>query len=630
MRRLIVLSALMTMMGSSHGAAQVSVKPPVAGAVAATQPQVQDRILQVRDFGAVGDGITDDTAALKRAFDALTNHSTLEFSPNKTYLISYIWRPNTDADPIKNRGRGNAVGYLPNKAFVTIKGNGATIKCVNHDIAANGGFLFLLAQKSPNLTVQDLRFDMSFTGYKDSAAFYPMCGGIIAGDAFAGSGTQATLCSNFTARNLRFKLYHPNGAFAITAHPYGSDTNNGYKVISVFAAGDASATNYEQQSRGLLMENIRFEKGHNCYGCWGVAYNDATFRDIHADGWSSSSYTIATGTRTGTSFIAPVRFYQYHCTGLTVDNVHVRSLPWGERTGAHVGTCGGVAVESGLKNVSTGGGTITNCEFVLDNSNPGLGPVFDFGIECTLTGKVRIANNTFTAHSRAGVACLSLSGGDNATGATHYVVSGNSSSERISGPFIRLINVSNIAASNRTIKSVVMMGNTVKGWGGEGSFWSYMKGFTYSGSESIIVTGNILDADLSTSPATSIRVDSPTTSDDLVITHNIVRSAATFVQGGKGSAAMADNIVKGAAGHASAVGTQTNPSIAVATFHSAQPVSIPKAAGGSYEYYYVEFSGTGAIVTSLSGMANAGTGVIRTVATGNTGKLTYKKISGGK
>src|SRR6478752_6222255 len=40
----------------------------------------------VRSFGATGDGVTDDTAAIQAAFDSLPNGGTIEI-PDGTYLI---------------------------------------------------------------------------------------------------------------------------------------------------------------------------------------------------------------------------------------------------------------------------------------------------------------------------------------------------------------------------------------------------------------------------------------------------------------------------------------------------------------------------------------------------------------
>jgi hypothetical protein len=70
-----------------------------------------DTIL-VSDYGAIGDGITDDADAIQDAFDALNtapDNSTLHFGSNKTYLISY----------------GILMGYA---SKFTVEGNNSTLK----------------------------------------------------------------------------------------------------------------------------------------------------------------------------------------------------------------------------------------------------------------------------------------------------------------------------------------------------------------------------------------------------------------------------------------------------------------------------------------------------------------------
>ena len=361
-------------------------------------------------WGAVGVGVRDDTAAIQAAAQSLTGNQTLYF-PDGTYLISYIWTPHSDSDSVNGIGRGRGVCYFNNVPNIRLYGPRATIKCVDHDIATYGGFTFAWVTKSPGFTIEGFNFDMTFTGYNTSGSYYPMCGGLMSYDKYAGAGTQTTLNSNLTARDLTFKLYHPNGAFATTTDPYGSDYNNGFKIISVFASGDSAATEYSEQSRNLFVQNIKFLKGHNGYGCWGLSYNEATFKDIFADAWVAAQYTIATATYTGVNFVAPVRFYQYYCNGLTVDNVQMLSLPWAERTGAFQGRAGGVFVESGLTDRSHGGGTITNCTFVNDSDTDALGPVFDCGMRSSLSGDVRISNNSFKMWgTKAAVGIFALGG----------------------------------------------------------------------------------------------------------------------------------------------------------------------------------------------------------------------------
>lgn len=625
------LDSLQDPTNQAYGDALVAVKSPLTGSIATTQHEVNSRKMHVRDFGAIGDGATDDTAALEKAFQAVTNLCELEFSPNKIYLVSYIWAPNTDTDPSEpsiGTGRGRSIGSIKDKAFVTIKGNGATIKCVNHDIAANGGFRVLTTIRSPSVTVDGLRFDMSFTGYKDDASFYPMCGGIVAADALSGAGVQTALCSSLTVKNLRFKIYHPNGALAITSHPYGSDNNNGYKIISILAFGDTDpAATYEQQSRGLLMENIRFEKGHNGYGCWGYGYNDATFKNIHAEDWVASSFTIAGSVSTGVNYAAPVRFYQYYNQGLKIREVYVRSKPWSERSGAFVGACGGIHMDSGVNTIANGGAIVDDCEFILDNDDTTLGSVFDVGISSSLTGNTAISNCKFNAHTQAGVICIFLDGNvDSATGKASYLVSNSSTSEFINGPFIQIVNGGNTSAANRIIKSLIVKGDTVKGFGGEGAVYAYRTGLTYYGVENLIVSDSLFDGRLSISAGNAIDARTPTATDSQIIHHNVFLGYTSAYQHGSANHIFVDNILGGGTANSSDVNFLTNNPLTWQTFTAGQAVVITCAVGDYYEYTCIEYDGTGLIKFQKSGILNSGTGTIRTVGAGNTAQLSYKKI----
>lgn len=626
----LVLSGSGTITGldpAGFSSTEVGYLPAGTGAVATTVQTKLRESVSVKDFGAVGDGVTDDTAAIQAASQSLTGNQTLYF-PDGTYLVSYIWTAYSDSDPVNGIGRGRGVCAFSNVPNIRLYGPRATIKCVNHDIGTKGGFTFAWVTQSPGFTIEGFNFDMTFTGYNTSASYYPMCGGVMCYDKYAGAGTQTTLCSRFEARDLTFKLYHPNGSFGITSSPYGSDNNNGFKIISVFASGDSAATSYSEQSRGLLVQNIRFLKGHNGYGCWGVAYNDATFKDIHADAWVAASYTIATATYTGVNFVAPVRFYQYACNGLTVDNVQVLSLPWAERTGAFQGRCGGVSVESGLTDRFSGGGAVTNCTFVLDDNDSALGSEFDVGVRSSLSGQVRISNNSFAAWSNRGAVCIYALGEDG-TGIADYTVSGNIVSKNLCGPFIQIVNSNNTADANRIIKSMTIVGNIVKGWGSEGAVYAYRTGTTYYGIEHLIASDNIFDGTDSTTSTSGTAVDvrGRTSSDNIIVTNNVIKSAATPVQLGSSNKIVTDNIYLNNVGNGTFGNYLTNTYGTLSTFSAAQAVSMTIPTGYYNEYQYTEYSSTGAIVTMLGGLANSGTGTIRTVAAGNTGKLFYKQIA---
>ncbi|WP_158606384.1 right-handed parallel beta-helix repeat-containing protein [Paenibacillus ginsengarvi] len=67
-------------------------------------------IINVRSYGAKGDGVTDDTAAIQASMNALVLGGSLFFERGQTYLISRELRP---------------------KANTIIQGNGATLKRIN-------------------------------------------------------------------------------------------------------------------------------------------------------------------------------------------------------------------------------------------------------------------------------------------------------------------------------------------------------------------------------------------------------------------------------------------------------------------------------------------------------------------
>ena len=71
----------------STNASLVSYTAGFAGAVVQTVQTKLEQYISVKDFGAVGDGVTDDTAAIQAALDALPNGGEV-FVPEGTYIIS--------------------------------------------------------------------------------------------------------------------------------------------------------------------------------------------------------------------------------------------------------------------------------------------------------------------------------------------------------------------------------------------------------------------------------------------------------------------------------------------------------------------------------------------------------------
>ena len=109
-----------------------------------------DTVLYVKDFGAVGDGVTDDGPAICDAINAvIAQNATLEFETGKTYYVGTS---------------KNVSGYFKtpfvfhNADGVTIRGNGATIKVAP-------GINYWVTWQTSNLRMEGLTFDYAVPVY---------------------------------------------------------------------------------------------------------------------------------------------------------------------------------------------------------------------------------------------------------------------------------------------------------------------------------------------------------------------------------------------------------------------------------------------------------------------------------
>lgn len=85
--------------GIGVNAASIEYDPPFTGALTSgyTVAEKLEQYVSVKDFGAVGDGVTNDTAAIQAAFDAFKNtgsafpnRSKIIFFPEGTYLVGSL------------------------------------------------------------------------------------------------------------------------------------------------------------------------------------------------------------------------------------------------------------------------------------------------------------------------------------------------------------------------------------------------------------------------------------------------------------------------------------------------------------------------------------------------------------
>ena len=104
-------------LAASGGASLIGYQPAGVGAVTTTVQKKQQESVSVKDFGAVGDGVVDDTTAIQNAINFATVAGRSLYIPAGQYLISstlYIIRPSGEyrADSFRIFGDGGGSVFL--------------------------------------------------------------------------------------------------------------------------------------------------------------------------------------------------------------------------------------------------------------------------------------------------------------------------------------------------------------------------------------------------------------------------------------------------------------------------------------------------------------------------------------
>ena len=98
----------------------VSYDPPFTGGVATNVETKLAQYVSVKDFGAVGDGVTDDTAAIQAAVNAVFNAGGgTVYVPAGTYLVSSIVKSWSGAITVKIQGAGKRAAKIKKKSGTT-------------------------------------------------------------------------------------------------------------------------------------------------------------------------------------------------------------------------------------------------------------------------------------------------------------------------------------------------------------------------------------------------------------------------------------------------------------------------------------------------------------------------------
>lgn len=559
--------------------------------------------VNVKDFGAVGDGVADDTAAIVSAAATLQDNQTLYF-PSGVYLVSAASATTHQS----GAAYGKVVLALTGLSNITIQADSATIKVVDHN-CSTGGLTFANFKACQTVAISGFNFDMTFTGVNTSASLYPFCGAITGIDNESDGQTQDEINGTFTITNCTFKLFHPFGQFAQSGAPFSGDPNNGYKIYSIFVSGPYLASTYAAQSRNITIENCGTKNGHNAYGFWAWAWNNVVVKNCFAENWVGK-YSNASGTLLGGG-VAFIRYHQWRCSGILVDGCNFVSKPCVERTLAgYQGESVFIALSQNLLGDYTHGESIVSNNNVILGNGDAANSLRDSGVEIAVFGQVTIENNNFdgiptTTNAFAGTHVFynATSAGGDGSGA--LVINGNTFGFASSYfDNIRIANGRNEGEYNRRLKQLVVTNNISQ---------SQLQYFfdldasgtaTFSGCRNVLIQGNVIDGTYNTvfnsasTNSRAINYNSSVSTDQATISLNQIRSKYSGISSAAGSVAnspfLSNNLLIGVT-VSSLVGVRWDtvsgsPEGAVAAKVGSL---VTRTDGGAGTTLYVKESGTG-------------------------------------
>jgi len=320
-----------------------------------TYSMIDGAIVNVLDYGAVGDGVADDTAAIAAA---LTTGSMI-FFPRGTYLVSSALQ------------LGFAVGGSSNS--ITLKGEGrdlTIIKSTSSDVFSIADAAYL--SMSDMTVYSDVGGGHCFVTTVDSAmmTFRNM---VLRNDNAAKSLWHQPLgyCGLITFEQCRFQ---PNSTSNLTAHPFNVESNqiiNGWhikdcrteKTLGTLQFFNINTSNASSFNTNCKFENITFQEPYGGWfklgGCRAVTIENCASYDMSA---AQTGHGILIGASTGGQISSRVTIR--HC-------------------GRYVTTGG--TLSSGIKDILLTSGQAANCIIeACFNNAAGATFTVDYGNNKTL------------------------------------------------------------------------------------------------------------------------------------------------------------------------------------------------------------------------------------------------------
>lgn len=187
--------------GPVQSASTLSFTQAGTGAVTRTVDSKLKDVVSIKDFGAVGDGVTNDTAAIQAAIDSLPNGGVVYFPPG-TYRIA------------RTIGTNDRWGLKITQSNITLRGDQASLRRLN-----------------TNISTYALAYPILFVGTPDSNVAAATENFIVEGLNFIGEDTRHSISGNMP----------PDFRYAIDF----KNTRNTLVKDCLFTKVDSQAINYQ-------------------------------------------------------------------------------------------------------------------------------------------------------------------------------------------------------------------------------------------------------------------------------------------------------------------------------------------------------------------------------------------------
>lgn len=576
--------------------------------------------LNVRDYGATGDGVTNDLAAIQAAAAAMTSNSVLYF-PKGTYKLEW-----TGAKPTKHI----IAIDLFQLTNIKIVGDEATIFIDDHNTNLYGGLLFCRPRACKNVEIHGFNVNMSFIDSNKDAAYYPESGFLYAHNTEENGSTvpvpYADRIENISVHDCYFDMRSSYGAYTTSQNPYLGDSNNGGKYYPCFIRGELADPNYTSQNKGVNIYNLTFADTHECYGIWVWGVSDVQIHHSQFFGWATRTCNYL-GQMLGGS-VPAIRCHKFATRNWRItDNIIMGRVPV-----MRVGTQNGSSALISMQQETTA----YNREdvIVVANNTLTIGstletdpvPSADRGIELICAGNFDVHSNSFASNNRlAAPACgpavyvgnPAVAGGlsINAT------IRGNvfhPSCERIFG--VVYVSESNVSYADRSIKSLTITDNVVRGYN-KNFLEKENSGKTYQGAlYQCVANNNFFTTDNAFYPPSNtdvvaLKIYHEDSGDGVCCVNNNIVGGYTGI--GVYGAGAANGFYRNNLGNANGLqlitgrqNTYPDSRPTVQSFVSASNVVLGGTAKVLYGYIGLALDGTGLVKDKMSGTQPGGTTLV--------------------